>query len=81
MDELILTKTAIEIGEIKNVNNKILKKHCLKYKHYIGRDRGKDITDTLSEDSDIPNHPELEKMLNNINEQYFSKYKNNLLRS
>ena len=79
MDQLILTKTAIEIGEIKNVNNKILKKHCLKYKHHIDRDRGKDITDTLSEDSDIPTHPELEKMLNNINEQYFLKYKNNLI--
>ena len=51
----------------KNINN-------------IGRNRGR-ITDTLSEDSDIPTHPELEKMLNNINEQYFQNIKQSNTRS
>lgn len=78
MEELILTQTKLEIGEIKTIDNKILKEHCLKYKHHINRERGKDSTDTLSEDSDIPTHPELEKMLNSINEQYFAKHKTNL---
>ena len=61
LQELILTQTKIEIGKLNNINNKILKEHCLKYKGVIKRERGFDLTDTLSEDSDIPTHPELEK--------------------
>ena len=78
MEELILTQTKLDIGELKFIDNKILKDHCLKYKGVHTRSRGNDITDTLSEDSDIPNHPEVEKMLNGVNEQYFLKYKKNL---
>jgi uncharacterized protein (TIGR02466 family) len=79
LQELILTQTKIEIGKLDNINNKILKEHCLKYKGVIKRERGFDLTDTLSEDSDIPTHPELEKILDNINKIYFDKYKINLI--
>jgi len=77
--EIILTQTKIDIGLLLDINNKKLKDHCLKYKKNITRKRGNEITDTLSEDSDIPKHPEIEKMLNKINEQYFFNYKKNLI--
>tara|TARA_R110000787_G_scaffold158509_1_gene272398 strand:- start:1027 stop:1566 length:540 start_codon:yes stop_codon:yes gene_type:complete len=78
MEKLVLTQTKLDIGELKDIDNNILKEHCLKYKNIINRERGNDVTDTLSEDSDIPTHPELEKMLNGVNKQYFLKYKKNL---
>ena len=69
MEKLVLTQTKLDIGELKDIDNNILKEHCLKYKNIINRERGNDVTDTLSEDSDIPTHPELEKMLNGVNKQ------------
>jgi hypothetical protein len=79
LEKLILTQTIVEIGLLNNINNNVLKKHCLKYEKNILRERGKLKTDTLSEDSDIPTHPEIEKMLNCINEIYYKQHSKNLI--
>lgn len=78
LESLVLTQTVVEIGLLNNIDNNILKEHCLKYEGIITRERGNSKTDTLSEDSDIPTHPEIEKMLNSINEIYYKKHNKNL---
>jgi len=73
MEKLILTQTSINIGRIDNVNNALLKDHCLKFKNTPLNTRGEDPTDTFYEDSNIPMNKEIEKIINIINNNYNNK--------
>ena len=77
LEKLVLTETAIEIGKLPVINNNIIKQHCLSYEKQITRERGFDITDTLSEDTDIPEHKEVNKMLSLIIKELKDKYNKN----
>lgn len=74
LEKLILTETAIEIGKLPIINNFILEQHCLLHEKQITRKRGLDITDTLSEDTDIPEHEEVNKMLSLVIEELKNKH-------
>jgi len=73
LEKLILTQTYIEIGKLPLINNDVLKKHCLYYEKQITRERGFDKTDTLSEDTDIPEHEEANKIFSSILEELKNK--------
>jgi len=77
LEKLILTETVIEIGKLSTIDNDEIKKHCLLHEKQITRKRGLDITDTLSEDTDIPEHEEVDKVLSLIKKELNNQHNKN----
>jgi uncharacterized protein (TIGR02466 family) len=74
LNTFVLSETLLEFGIIKNVDNKVLTKLCLKHENTIASPEGLDETHTRSEDRNIPMHDEIKKIINQVTKEFKKKY-------
>lgn len=78
-ETFVLNELLLEFGFIKKINSAVLIKHCLKYEDVVSTQEGLDETNNRSEDRHLPNHKEINKIINQIIHGFKEKYKVDLI--